>query len=118
MRNWNGVHDESVGIGDGLTMLRNVSLITGGQIARRPQLGARLTLSASLIAGLHPRGGGDFLIAANGSGKLISTDMSAGTSVDVATSINADIKGCFVEHQQGIYYSNDFDVVKRINNGT
>lgn len=118
MRNWTGNKNDRIGIGDGITMLRNVSLITSGQLGRRPQLGTRFTLSADLLTSLHPRGGGDFLIAADGSGKIVSVNTSDSTSADLATGLSADIRGCFVSHQQNIYYTNDFDAVQRINTGT
>lgn len=118
MRSWTGNHNERTDIGDGFTMLRNVSLIIQGQVARRPQLGTKYTLSAALLSSLHPRQGGDFLIAADGSGKLVGVNIADNTSVDLATGLSSDIKGCFAQHQQGIYYSNDFDSVQRINTGT
>lgn len=118
MRQWTGIHDERTNIGDGLTMLRNVSLITQGQLQRRPQLGTKYTLGAALLIDLHPRQGGDFLIAADGSGKIVSVNLDDNTSTDLATGLDADIRGCFVGHQQSVYYTNDFNSVQRVNTGT
>lgn len=117
MREWKGMHDGSIDVGNGLTTVRNVSFHVDGVCSRRPQLQDRYDLDAVVIQGLtHPLGG-SFLVSADGVGNLLGVDLPTGTSTTLATSLDDDIPGCLTNHQAKLYYNNDFDDVRRMERG-
>lgn len=117
MRKWSGTHDGSAPVGNGLTTVRNASFHREGICARRPQLQTRYDLDAVVIQGLtHPLGG-SFLVSADGTGNLIGSKLSDGTTTTLATGLSADIAGTLTNHQAKLYYNNDFDDPKRMERG-
>jgi hypothetical protein len=117
MRQWSGMHDGSLPVGNGLTTIRNVSFHQDGLCKRRPQLQTRYDLDAHVIAGLtHPLAG-SFLITANGSGSLLGADLPTGTVTTLATGLSSDIPGTLTNHQAKLYYNDDFDDTRRMERG-
>lgn len=117
MREWKGMHDGSVDVGNGLTTVRNVSFHQDGIVQRRPQLQDRYDLDAVVIQGLtHPLGG-SFLVSADGAGQLLGVDLPTGTSTTLASGLSADIHGSLTNHQAKLYYNDDFDDVRRMERG-
>lgn len=117
MREWKGMHDGSVDVGNGLTTVRNVSFHQDGIVQRRPQLQDRYDLDAVVIQGLtHPLGG-SYLVSADGTGQLLGVDLPTGTSTTLATGLDDDIPGSLTNHQAKLYYNNDFDDVRRMERG-
>ncbi len=117
MRDWKGVHDGSVPVGNGLTSVRNVSFHVDGVCSRRPQLQDRFDLDAVVIQGLtHPLGG-SFLVSADGAGSLYGVDLPTGTATQLASGLDYDIPGSLTNHQAKLYYCNDFDDVRRMERG-
>lgn len=117
MRQWSGMHDGSLPVGNGLTTVRNVSFHRDGLCSRRPQLTTRYDLDAVVIQGLtHPLAG-SFLVSADGAGALVGCKLSDGTTTSLVTGLNSDIAGTLTNHQAKLYYNNDFDDTYRIERG-
>jgi hypothetical protein len=117
MRQWSGMHDGSLPVGNGLTTVRNVSFHRDGLCSRRPQLTTRYDLDAVVIQGLtHPLAG-SFLVSADGAGALVGCKLSDGTTTSLATGLNYDIPGTLTNHQAKLYYNNDFDSPVRMERG-
>lgn len=117
MRQWSGMHDGSLPVGNGLTTVRNVSFHRDGLCSRRPQLTTRYDLDAVVIQGLtHPLAG-SFLVSADGAGALVGCKLSDGTTTSLVTGLNSDIAGTLTNHQAKLYYNNDFDSTRRMERG-
>ncbi len=117
MRQWSGMHDGSLPVGNGLTTVRNVSFHRDGLCSRRPQLTTRYDLDAVVIQGLtHPLAG-SFLVSADGAGALVGCKLSDGTTTSLVTGLNSDIAGTMTNHQAKLYYNNDFDSTRRMERG-
>lgn len=117
MRQWSGMHDGSLPVGNGLTTVRNASFHQDGVCSRRPQLTTRYDLDAFVIQGLtHPLAG-SFLVSADGTGQLIGCALSTGTTTTLATGLDDDIAGTLTTHQAKLYYNNDFDDPRRMERG-
>lgn len=113
---WEGNQDGSTGVGYGLTEALNFSFYYEGELRRRPALGTRYSLSASLLGSIeHPTAGSYLLGAA--AGVITGYKLTTGGSVSLKSSLDATNRGCFAYNNGAVYFTNDFDPVQVVRRG-
>jgi hypothetical protein len=117
MRQWQGRRDDLSDIAEeGLMTAQNVSFKVSGELRRRPGLGERLDEYGQLATEWTDPYGHPYLVFRNGSG-LRTLLLDDGTVTVVASSLSTANRGCFARVNGRLYFTNDFNPMKRISQG-
>jgi hypothetical protein len=119
MRDWQGIRADLTAVADdGLAMAKNVSFKVEGELRRRPGLdgddivgaGGELLTEWTDFLGLQ-------YLMVKYTSTLTSVRISSGTQTTVASGLHSN-RGCFARANGRLYFTNDFNAVQRITDGT
>lgn len=118
MKQWQGLREDlSVVADEGLATATNVSFRIAGELRRRPGLAGRIDESGTLVTEWTDPFGTGYLIFNDGAGTIKSVKISDGTETSLLTSLNTALRGCYAKSNGRLYFTNDFDAMKRIERG-
>lgn len=113
---WPGLRHDASDVGEeSWSQLHNVQMRVVGELRDRPGLGARYTLSASLLTFLET-GSVQTLIGFR-SGNIKAIDIATGSTYTNKTGLSSTV-GCFASCLGAIYYCNGVDAMQVIYNGS
>jgi hypothetical protein len=119
MRNWPGVRADLTAISEeGLATAKNISFKVDGELRRRPGLDGDNIVQAG---GELVTEWTDFLGLAyyvfKYTSTLTSVRISSGTQTTISSGLHSN-RGCFARANGRLYFTNDFNAVQRITDGT
>jgi hypothetical protein len=118
MKNWQGLREDlSVVAPEGMATATNVSFRTQGELRRRPGLAGKINEAGVLVTEWTDPFGAVFLFFNSGSGTITSVKLSDSSETTLASSLNTVSRGCFAKSNGRIYFTNDFDAMRRFERG-
>ncbi len=119
MRQWPGVRADLTAISDeGLATAKNISFKVDGELRRRPGLDGDNTIAmgGELATEWSDPLGLSYYVFKNTS-TLTTVRISSGTQTTVASGLHTN-RGCFARANGRLYFTNDFNAMQRITDGT